>query len=130
MVKIMRPADATPPKKVKQSPQTTINKGPAQVSPPKPDFDKVSQIFGSLLAATKKKRLLEKEVAELEGQIASKREQLKLVRDEVIAMSQAIFPDLYDMNTSQARGPDLPRSIPVRQHIASSRTRSHKKVLT
>ena len=98
MVKIVRPAAASPPKKVKQSPQTTINKGPAQASPPKPDFDKVCQIFGSLRAATKERRLLEKEVAELEVQIAFKREQLRLARDDVIAMPQAFFPDLCDMS--------------------------------
>ena len=108
MVKIMRPAAATPPKKVKQSLQTTINKGPtrqyvemdafeAATAQASLDFDKVCKILGGLRAATQERRLLEKEVAEFEGQTASKREQLMLARDEVIAMSQALFPELYDM---------------------------------
>ena len=74
MVKIVRPAAAPPPRKVKQS-RITINKGltrqyvemdafeaaPAQASPPKPDFDKVCQIskacqmFGSHLRPAKRK---------------------------------------------------------------------------
>ena len=111
MVKIMRPAAATPPKKVKQSLQTTkmrptaatppvddFGAVPAQAPAPKPHFHNFCQIVGSLRAATKERRLLEKEVAELEAQIAFKREQLRWVRDAVMDTSQALFPDLCDMS--------------------------------